>query len=164
MSNSSNIKWKRAKFFLKTKLRVPALGLVAEVWVDPEESSSKLPSPFQLRALDGFLALAADQKVDWTHQVALDCHYMCLRLELDGEEPPVRLGKRNDVWKHVRLTQVFIPQHGTSADRYVFVSGDCDWEVEHGLELLFKNERLFKVCEQDGLAQNEEWSLYFVNE
>jgi hypothetical protein len=164
MSTSNNIKWKYTQFFIEAKLHVPVLGRIVEVSVDPEDSSSKLPSPSQLRALDAFLALAADQKEDWTHQVALDCHYTCLRYEIDGEDPPMRLTKRSDVWKHARLGQLFIPQHGTSADRYVFVCGGCDWEDEHGLELLFKNERLFKVGQQDGLAQNEEWSLYFINE
>ncbi len=38
------------------------------------------------------------------------------------------------------------------------------WEEEHGLELLLKNERLFRVGQQEGLAQNQEWSLYFINE
>jgi len=44
--------------------------------------------------------------------MALDCHCTCLRFVVDGDDPPVRLGKRDDVWKHVRLRQVFIPQHG----------------------------------------------------
>jgi hypothetical protein len=164
MSNSSSIKWKRAKFFIEAKHRVPVLARVVNVCVQPEDDSSDSPSPAQLRALDGFLALNADQKDDWTHQVALDCHFTCSRFTRDGEEPPVRLRKRKDVWKHVRLGQVFIPEHGTTSDRYVFVSGGCDWEEEHGLELLFKNERLFTVGPEEGLAQNERWSLYFINE
>jgi hypothetical protein len=164
MSNSSNIKWKRAKFFIESKQRVPVLGRVVDVWVQPESDSAGSPSPAQLHALDAFLALVPEQKKDWTHQVALNCHYTCLRFEVDGDEPPVRLRKRDDIWKHVRFRQVFIPQHGTTRDRYVFVHGGCDWEEEHGLELLFKNERLFRVGQQEGLAQNEEWSLYFINE
>jgi len=164
MITSSNLKWKRTEFFFESKLRVPVLDQSVDVWVLPEDDSASLPSPTQLRALDAFLALAAEQKADWTHQVALDCHYTCLSFEMDGEKPPVHLRKRNDVWKYVQFQQVFIPQLGATNDRYVFVYGRCDWEVEHGLELLFKNERLFKVGQQNGLAHNEEWSLYFINE
>jgi len=98
--------------------------------------------------LDAFLALGPEQKDNWTHQVALDCHYTCLRFEVDGDDPPVALPNRSDVWKHVQLRRVFIPHHGTTRDRYVFVEGGCDWEEEHGLELLFKNERLFRVGEE----------------
>jgi len=164
MSISSNIKWKRAKFFFEAKLRVPVLGQVAEVSLDRESDSARAPSPAQLHALDKFLALGPEQKAGWTHQVALNCQYTCLRLEVDGLEPPLQLRKRDAVWKHVRLRQVFVPRHGSTRDRYVFVHGGCDWEEEHGLELLLKNERLFRVGQQEGLAQNQEWSLYFINE
>ena len=163
MSNSSNIKWKRTEFF-ESKLRVPVLDQLIDVWVQPENDSSDLPSPAQLSALEAFLALGPAQKAEWTHQVALDCHYTCLRLETDGDTPPVRLRKRNDVWRHLRLATVFIPKHGKTADRYVFIDGSCDWEEEHGLQLLFKNERLLRVGQNEGLAMNEEWLLFFINE
>ena len=163
MSNSNNIKWERTEFF-ESKLRVPVLGQLVEVWVQPESDSAASPTPAQIRALDAFLALGPEQKADWTHQVALDIYDTCRLFGIGQDETPVRLRKRDDVWKHVRLPQVFIPTHGKTHDRYVFVDGSCDWEEEHGLELLFKNERLIRVGRNEGLAQSEEWLLYFINE
>lgn len=164
MINSRDIEWKLTEFFIESKVHVTCLGEEVDVWVDPEDDSTDLPSPSQLHALDAFLALDLAQKVDWLHQLALDCHYTCLRDEVDEDDPIMVLRSRNEVWDHLRLNQLLIPQHGTTSDRYLFVTGNCDWEEEHGLELLFKNERLIKVGAQEGLAQNEEWSLYFINE
>ena len=135
-----------------------------DVLVEPESESATLPSPAQSRALEAFLALGPNRLAEWTHPVALDCQYACLRMKMEGGKPPFKLRQRNEVWRHVRLTQVTVPQHGATADRYVFVDGECDWEEEHGLELLFKNEHLFKVGPQEGLAQNVEWLNYYINE
>jgi hypothetical protein len=164
MMNANDIEWKRTEFFIESKVHIACLGEEVDILVYPEDDSLNLPSPSQLHALDAFLALDLAQKVDWSHQLALDCHYACLRDEIDGEDPIMVLRIREDVWDHVRLNQLLIPQHGTTSDRYLFFTGNCDWEEEHGLELLFKNERLIKVGPQEGLAQNEEWSLYFINE
>ncbi len=164
MSKSSKIKWKRTEFFIESKVRVPILGQIVEISIDPEPETANLPSPAQIRSLEAFLALSPDQKNGWAHQIALDCYYTCLGYKIDGETPPVRLRKRANVWRHLRLRQVFVPQHGNTQDRYVFIQGGCDWEEEHGLELLFKNERLFRVGPQEGLAQNEEWFNYFISE
>jgi len=164
MSSSSHINWKRTEFFIEAELRVPVLDRHVEVWVQPESDSASSPSAAQVRAFEAFLTLTPEQKADWTHQVALDCHYTCLQFQMDGYDPPVRLRKRGDVWKYVRLRNVFIPQHGPTLDRYVFVHGNCGWDKEHGLELLFKNERLFSVGQEVGLAQNEAWSRCFIDE
>jgi hypothetical protein len=164
MKNEKFIKWKRSDFFFEARLSVPVLGMTMDVWVEPENESDKGPSPAQLRALQSFLLLACDQKDEWTHQVAMDCYHTCQRAKMEGGKPPVSLRQRKAVWKHVRLKQVLIPAHGKSGDRYVFVDGECDWEQEHGLELLFKNERLFKVGPQEGLSANEEWQRYYINE
>lgn len=164
MGKADSIAWKRKDYFFEAKLRVPVLGGIVRVEVDLEDDSCASPSTAQLKSLTCFANLATELKSDWTHQIALDCHYTCLQLEVEGEKPPLRLRRRSNVWKHLKLTDVFVPQHGKSVDRYVFVAGSCDWEDEHGLELLFKNEQLLKVGRSDGLAQNEEWELYYINE
>jgi hypothetical protein len=164
MRRSTKIQWMRDEFFITSRLHVPVLGKVVEVWVDPETDSANLPSAAQLRALKAFLLLKPKQQNDWSHSIALYCQETCQQYERDGDNPPVRLGKRKEVWKHVEIQTIHIPKHGKSRDRYVFVGCWCAWEVEHGLELLFKNEQLFKAGPCEGLDSNEEWKLNYINE
>jgi hypothetical protein len=56
------------------------------------------------------------------------------------------------VWDHVRVTGVYVDRrHRWDGDVYVKVACDCDWEVEHGLQMVFRRgARLVRVSAQDG--------------
>ena len=44
----------------------------------------------------------------------------------------------SEIWTHVRANEIII-HWDESNDFFLCVSCDCDWEVEHGLQLVFKN-------------------------
>jgi hypothetical protein len=68
------------------------------------------------------------------------------------------------IWQHVQFNGVIVPRHGGTQDRYVFLSGNCSWDPEHGVELLFKNGRLFKVDRANALYVSDEWDQFFTEE
>lgn len=64
----------------------------------------------------------------------------------------------SDVWQHVRLGQEFEIQLGRGEDSSVYVSVECecDWEPEHGLQLVFRSGRsVCKLGPFDGHMTNE---------
>ena len=57
-----------------------------------------------------------------------------------------------DVWNHVQLTAVQISRRPyADKDVYVQIAGNCDWEIEHGLQIVLrKGKILVRVSDQDG--------------
>ena len=56
------------------------------------------------------------------------------------------------VWEHVRVTGIFVDRrHRWDHEVYIKVACNCDWEVEHGLQLVFRRgARLVRVSAEDG--------------
>ena len=158
-----SIGWDREDDFLvsRSPVPVPLLGRDLRVVVAPER---RAVSTAQREALRELLRMPPERAGDFVHPLALDCWYACQEYETDGDRPPVRLRKRDQVWRHVDIGEVLVPRHGRSRDRYVFLHGGCAWDEEHGLELLLKNGRLLRVGRQEGLFCNEEWDLYYIGE
>jgi hypothetical protein len=64
-----------------------------------------------------------------------------------------------DVWKHVKFGEEPIVTRRAYGDRGVYVSLECncDWEIEHGLQIVFKNgHRVNKVGPYDGHLTNSD--------
>jgi hypothetical protein len=68
------------------------------------------------------------------------------------EEVDVEIEGPSEVWGHVRPTGIYVDRRNRrDKDVYVQVACDCDWEVEHGLQLVFRRDsKLIRVSEQDG--------------
>jgi hypothetical protein len=71
----------------------------------------------------------------------------------------VRIGSPSEVWQHVRFgTKAMVRRRGRG-DRGVYVSLECgcDWEPEHGLQIVLKNGSIVtKVGPYDGHLTNAE--------
>ena len=70
-----------------------------------------------------------------------------------------RIETQNDVWSHTRFSGEIV----ASFDRhnpetvYLSVTFECDWEPEHGLQVVFKNGRdICKIGSFDGHTTNVE--------
>ncbi len=73
----------------------------------------------------------------------------------DADGPPPR--SPGDVWRHVRLgTEPHVSRRrGGDRGVYVSVECNCDWEPEHGLQIVFRNgQRVNKVGPFDGHVTN----------
>jgi hypothetical protein len=67
------------------------------------------------------------------------------QLEVDEDEP-------DGIWRFVHPTDISLRRHeGPDADMYVLVECHCDWELEHGLQLVFRQGRMLtRVSYNDG--------------
>ena len=84
--------------------------------------------------------------------------YYADMLTLWGDKAPnLNIQQPDDVWRHVELGSVLSVSRDHDMGRDVFVSIECsrEWEVEHGLQLVFKNGReISKVGPFDGHVSN----------
>jgi hypothetical protein len=79
--------------------------------------------------------------------------------ELKDEDVPIRCRVPEDVWRLIRWSEVVVPDQGPNADRYILVHGHPEWRIQHGLQLLLKNERLLWVGRADEiLFLDSDWS------
>ena len=75
----------------------------------------------------------------------------------EGEYPVIETPE--DVWKHVRFGSEPLVARRAYGDRGIYVSLECGcaWEIEHGLNIVFKNgQRVSKVGENDGHCTNSD--------
>jgi hypothetical protein len=75
---------------------------------------------------------------------------------LDDEAIP-RIASAQDIWKHVQLGKTPIVSRRAYGDRciYVSVECECDWEPEHGLQIVFREgDRVCKIGQYDGHLTN----------
>jgi hypothetical protein len=65
--------------------------------------------------------------------------------------------KKSELWKHVQFGGMAYVQRRDERDKdvYVSVECECDWEPEHGLQIVFKNgEKVSKLGPFDGHLTN----------
>ncbi|MFJ3641015.1 DUF6985 domain-containing protein [Streptomyces sp. NPDC090108] len=68
-------------------------------------------------------------------------YYLDAKTEVGGDEDFVSIAGPDDVWSHVRLGgEVSVQREDAHGDRQVYVSVECecDWEPEHGLQIVFR--------------------------
>jgi hypothetical protein len=109
-----------------------------------------------LQAVRSVLAATERLLLDATPHV----HQYCLDMLalLGPEAPELDLERPEDVWKHVSLGDTFVVtrDHDDVQDAFVSLECNCAWEVEHGLQLVFKNgSAISKVGPFDGHVSNE---------
>ena len=75
------------------------------------------------------------------------------------DEEYVDIKTANDVWKHVRLGNEPMFTRRAYGDKGIYVSLECgcDWEEEHGLQIVFKDGlKVNKVGAYDGHVTNSD--------
>ena len=107
------------------------------------------------RAIRSFTALEPAALADVDEHVF---HYYldCKRdLEAVGQEC-VEIGSARDVWKHVQFGfEATVGRREDDGKVYVSLECNCDWEPEHGLQLVFdEGRRVNKVGPFDGHLTN----------
>lgn len=100
--------------------------------------------PDQSGALALFLAIEPGQRA-----VLFEPLFADYRVVLDAVGEGPEIAGPEQVWEFVRWTNVIVPRQDVGR-RFVFVQGDPAWEVEHGVELLFRDERLVRLDRASG--------------
>jgi hypothetical protein len=137
------------------KVTIPWLGSTVTVTVmeyNPQDPADSKNLPLIEKALRDFLALKASDKAQASKLVLKNCHEF---IEAVGEEDwntkmaQLKPSQAAYIWNHVQIRRLAVQiEKGTP---YVRLLCDCDWEEEHGLQLVYQNgTKLTRVSEQDG--------------
>ena len=62
------------------------------------------------------------------------------------------MSTEKEIWKFVHPQEIYVTRRSyNDCDIYVQITCECDWEQEHGLQLVFRQGRkLTRVSEQGG--------------
>ena len=121
------------------------------------EGVQRSPSQLQLAVADWALALTP------TFQSALNaaalnyCTEICEYVDLE-EELGLALITDANISNHFRITDMVIPRLNSCKRKYFFLAGECDWDPDHGIELLIENDSILRCGQQNCLYLNAEWS------
>lgn len=113
------------------------------------------------RALKNFLSLSQKDREAISSLVYKNCLDTLNTAPINETlQHLLHLKNANEIWNHIYPSQIYVTR-GTEKDQdvYVQVGCGCDWEEEHGLQLVFKQgNQLTRVSEIDGYLTNEEAS------
>ena len=118
---------------------------------EPEKDSAFLDEADQ--ALTDFLKLNTEDRIAISELAYKNCMDFLEMVEMDEADEPLRQIKDiNDIWNFVYPTMIYVTRRPhRDKDIYVMVTCECEWEREHGFQLVFrKGKKLTRVSEEDG--------------
>ena len=101
-------------------------------------------------AIDAFLNLGSTERVAAGKYIF--ANYQRMADMVSEEDLGCVISDESEVWDHVHPTEIYVSRrHRRDRLIYISISAECDWEVEHGLQMVFRRgERLSRVSDQDG--------------
>lgn len=104
-------------------------------------------------AIAAFLALGNADRLAISPLVHANCTEFLDAVEYDEDDAALwAIETPDQIWSFVHPEEIFVERRGRrDEDVYVSVQCNCDWEREHGLQLVFRRGRqLTRVSAQDG--------------
>jgi hypothetical protein len=78
-------------------------------------------------------------------------NYAEMKAALSAEDLDCDIASAADEWPHVHPKEIFVSRRRQDRAIYVQIFAECDWEPEHGLQIVYRNGRLLsRVSDQDG--------------
>lgn len=103
--------------------------------------------------------LAADLSVLKAAEPHIYSYFLDVKESIEPEEDFPQIDRPADLWQFIRFPQEAFVGRREHGDRgiYVWLDCECDWEPEHGLQLVFRNGlAINKVGPYDGhLTQSD---------
>lgn len=106
------------------------------------------------QAIANFLTI--DDSVLKQAQDAIYQYYKDLEAVVD-EDDIIKIDNPNDIWRHIQIDCTPIIMRRPYGDKAIYISleCECDWEPEHGLQIVFKQGlSINKVGSFDGHLSN----------
>ncbi|MFD0892986.1 hypothetical protein KBB96_16320 [Luteolibacter ambystomatis] len=99
-------------------------------------------------ALQAFLALGTDGRRE--AQPYVYQHYLRIA-KLFGDQLECHIDSPDDVWQHIHPCSLTLTKREEDDLIYVQICGGCDWDAEHGLQMIYRRGRqLSRVSGYDG--------------
>lgn len=144
------------------EITVPALDLTGRLIVQTDELTGDLAPDRIAATAQRFVALSPAQVEAITPY--LWAYYTDTRTfaERDGYDV-VAIASPQEVWQHVDLGDEFRIEADDDGTLYVSLESECEWAVEHGLHLAFRNgDEIATVGPYDGSLLHPDREVYSV--
>ena len=140
-------KSKAIKFPFFDSMRLPVIYMDFDPDHDPDflqEADNALTNFLTLNPADrnSISELAYKNCIDFLDAIGFDESYESLR----------NLVEQNEIWKLIHPSEIYVTRRPyKEQDMYVQIACACDWEQEHGLQLVFRQgKKLTRISDQDG--------------
>ena len=79
-------------------------------------------------------------------------NFTAFRDAVGPDDVDITVTDPRDIWKHVNPTAIHVSRrHRRDRSVYVQIVAECDWEVEHGLQIVLRDGHILsRVSDQDG--------------
>lgn len=141
--------WKSSKievpFFENKKLKVTFMDF------EPEHDKTFIEEADQ--ALTNFLKLNLVDRNSISDLAYRNCKDFLDAVDFDEADQPLRQIKDyNEIWNFIHPTEIYVTRRPYKEhDVYLMLACECDWEQEHGLQLVFRQgKQLTRISDQDG--------------
>jgi hypothetical protein len=149
--------FKQAQFpdWWSMAVEVPLVAATLPITVtdfNPDDPAQVHQTALYAQSLTKFLALDHTAKLAASPLVVKNCHDFLDTVEEMEEDSPMR-GIKNpeEIWQYVHPKEVYVSFDTDSGRVYVSLMCECDWEQEHGLQLVYEDGKtLTRVSQQDG--------------
>ena len=103
-------------------------------------------------ALSSFLKLGRHDRLTISPYVFANYQLTAKFAAEQNFELDCTIASHEDVWQHVRPSGISVFRRDRrDCAIYVVVGANCDWEVEHGLQIVYRHgSELVRVSQQDG--------------
>ncbi|MEP0265545.1 hypothetical protein [Dokdonia sp.] len=114
------------------------------------------------QAIKTFLSKEREDRFDISALAYKNCMDFLRAVEFDEADQPLwDIEHENDIWKFIYPHDIYVTRgHGKDDGIYINVACECEWEQEHGFQMIFKRgNQLVKLSEQDGYIAEEKETL-----
>ena len=130
------------------------------------------------KALKSFLKKSESDRLLISNLAYENCMEFLNAVEFDEADQPLwDIKDKNQIWEFIYPQDIYVTRsHDKFEIIYLNLACECEWEQEHGLQLLFKEgEKLTRISEQDGhitesdsyeksIIENNEFNQLNLNE
>jgi hypothetical protein len=118
---------------------------------EPEHDKTFIEEADQ--ALTNFLKLNTEDRNLISELAYKNCMDFLDAVGFDEADEPLRqIKNKNEIWDFIQPTEIYVTRRPyKEQDIYVQIACECDWEQEHGLQLVFRQgKKLTRISDQDG--------------
>jgi hypothetical protein len=114
------------------------------------DSLEESDAPEANAAIEAFLRLGRKDRLAAAQYVF--ANYQAVAESVSEEDLACDIRSREAVWEHVHPSEVLVSRrHRRERAIYVQIAAECDWEPEHGLQVVYRRgSELSRVSAQDG--------------
>lgn len=117
---------------------------------EPEHDKTFIDDADQ--ALTNFLKLNVNERNLISDLAYKNCMDFLDAVVFDEADEPLReIENKNEIWEFIQPTEIYVTRRPyKEQDIYVQIACECDWDQEHGLQLVFRQgKKLTRISNQD---------------